>query len=168
MSDTAAPTSLSTTFSDLTLAPGTQQSALDDARKALAVAAITGQTGALFTRPSIGTAPPPAAATLTAFNQIVTQLAATHPAAQTVVRRDYTTSLSPDPRVTVVPGGGEAITSTLGPFLDAFGRPVLIDTFTVATLIGIERTGATQPVLLIESPPLTGQSDSVTLSSGSV
>nr|WP_294521788.1 hypothetical protein [uncultured Rhodopila sp.] len=168
MSTTAAAPSLSTTYSDLTLAPGTPQSALDTARHALAIAAVTGQAAPLSIRPSIAAAPPPPAATLPAFDQLVTQSAAARPAAQTVIRRDFTTRLSPDPRVTVVPAGGQAVASTLGPFLDAFGRPVLIDTFAVATLIGIERTGATQPFLFIEAPPGSGQSASLTLGAGSV
>ena len=167
MSDTTT-SALLTSVANLTPAPGALASTLDDLRRAVAVALVTGQQDALSTRPSIDTAPPPAPDSIQAINLLVGQFGATRPAPQTVVRRDFTTRLSPDPRVSATPGAGQAASSTIGPFLDALGRPVMIDIFATVTLIGITRAAGAAPFLFIEAPPPSGQQNKLTLGPGSV
>ena len=163
---TASP--LLTSIANLTPAAGASASILDDLYRAVAVAQVTGQQAALSTRPLIANPPPPGPEQVQAINLLTSQIGASQPAAQTVVQRDFTTRLSPDPRVAATPGAGQAASRTIGPFLDAFGRPVLIDVFTTVTLIGIARAAGAAPFLFIESPPPSGQQSKLTLGPGSV
>ena len=163
---TASP--LLTSIANLTPAAGASASILDDLYRAVAVAQVTGQQAALSTRPLIANPPPPGPEQVQAINLLTSQIGASPPAAQTVVQRDFTTRLSPDPRVAATPGAGQAASRTIGPFLDAFGRPVLIDVFTTVTLIGIARAAGAAPFLFIESPPPSGQQSKLTLGPGSV
>ncbi len=156
------------TISDLQLAPGTPSSTLDDARRATALAALTGQQAALLRHTSVATAPPASAAATLAAAEQITQLGSTKRAPQRVVRRDFGTRLSPDPRVGPTPGAGQAPTTTLGPFLDTFDRPVLIDVFAIPTRIGVQRAGSAQPFLYVELPPPSGNGNVLTLGAGSV
>jgi hypothetical protein len=103
-----------------------------------------------------------------ALSSVIGELRATPLGAERVVRREFGTRLSPDPRVGATPGAGQAPSSTLGPFLDGFNRPVLIDVFNIPTRIGLQRASGTQPFLYVELPPFTGSGSSLRLGPGSV
>jgi hypothetical protein len=167
MNDAVAPT-LSSVTADLVPTPGTSADALDRARRAAAVAEITGQQIGFLTRSSIIAAPPPSVASVQAFGSLINQLRATPLAAERVVRREFATRLSPDPRVGPTPDAGQAPSSTLGPFLDAFNRPVLIDVFSIPARVAVQRAGAAQPFLYVELPPPSGIGSTLTLGAGSV
>ncbi len=167
MSDTAAST-LYTSVANLTPAAGASGTALDNARKAVVIAGITGQQDVLRTRTSAATIPPASGAAARAIGELVSQIGTTKPVPQRVIQRDFGTPISPDPRTGATIGGGQAPSSTLGPFLDAFGRPVLIDIFALPTMIGIERTGSAQPFLYVEVPPPSGTGTTLTLTAGSI
>ena len=79
MSDTPA-SPLYTFLADLTLAPGTSTGELDDARRAVVIAGITGQQDILLTRASSATTPPPTGAAAQAIGALATQLGTTNPA----------------------------------------------------------------------------------------
>jgi hypothetical protein len=167
MSDTVGAV-LNTVIADLVPAPGVSTDALGSARRATAVATITGQQSVLLTRSSPIATPAPSIASEQALDGLIAQLRPTQPAPQRVVRRDFGTALSPDPRNGATPGAGQAPNSTLGPFLDAFKRPVLIDVFNIPARIGLQRAGAAQPFLYVELPPPSGNGASLTLGVGSV
>ena len=155
-------------LADLILTPGSSPAALESARRAVAVASLTGQQDNFAVRPVAGAPPEPDAATRQAVATLIQQLGPTRPAAQRVVCRDFPTPISPDPRVGAAPGAGQAPASILGPFQDSLGRPILIDVFNVPTRIGIQRAGSTQPFLFVELPPPSGSGSSLTLGAGSV
>jgi hypothetical protein len=167
VNDAVAPI-LSSVTADLVPAPGTSADALDSARRAAAVAEITGQQIGFLTRNSVIAAPAPSVASVQAFTSLISQLRATPLAAERVVRREFATRLSPDPRVGPTPDAGQAPSSTLGPFLDAFNRPVLIDVFGIPARVSVQRAGAGQPFLHVELPPPSGIGSTLTLGAGSV
>lgn len=164
---TTEPT-LSGVVSDLVPAPGTPQTALNEARNAVAAAQITGQQGVLLARLSPAEQPPATVEAAQAYADTLGKVRSSNPGLQRVVRRDFITRLPPDPRVTATAGGGQAPSATFGPFLDAFGKLTLIDTFTVPVLIAVERQGEAQPILYVEAPPFAGLSDNLKLGGGSV
>jgi hypothetical protein len=166
MSDTVVPIAHSIA-TDLVPASGVPADALDRAQRAAAVALLTGQQSGFLTRRSLVQAPVSAAGAR-AMDELLGQLRGTPLATERVVRREFGTGLSPDPRVGATPRGAEAPTTTLGPFLDAFNRPVLIDVFGIPARIAIQRTGAAQPFLYIELPPPTGVGSELTLDPGSI
>ena len=155
-------------LADLALAPGLPPTTLEEARRALAIAQLTGQQGNFAVRPFAGTPPEADAATRQAVTAFMHALGPTRPAAQRVVRRDFPTPMSPDPRIGAVSGGGQAPSSTLGPFLDSLGRPILIDVFDVPVRVGIQRAGSPHPFLFVELPPPQGSGSVLTLGPGSL
>jgi hypothetical protein len=162
------PSALTLLTADLSLAPRTPPGALDTARRAVAMAEITGQKTDFLTRPSPVETSAPSAATLRALSSLVIQLGPAQPEPTRVVRREFGTRVSSDPRVGPTPGAGQAPTTSLGPFLDAFHRPVWIDVFTLPKMIGVQRAGDSQPFLYVFSAPPTGNGDKLTLGPGSV
>jgi hypothetical protein len=154
------PSVLTLLTGDLSPASGTPPESLDRARRAVAISEITGQQTGFLTRPSPVKTPAPNAATVQELSMLLTQLRPTQPAPERVVRREFGTLISPDPRVGPTPGAGQAPSSTFGPFLDAFKRPVLIDVFSVTARIGVQLAGAAQPFLYVELPPPTGTGSS--------
>jgi hypothetical protein len=155
-------------LADLILTPGSSPAALESARRAVAVASLTGQQDNFAVRPVAGAPPELDAATRQAVSTLIQQLGPTRPAAQRVVCRDFPTPISLDPRVGAAPGAGQAPASILGPFQDSLGRPILIDVFNVPTRIGIQRAGSAQPFLFVELPLPSGSGSSLTLGAGSV
>ena len=162
------PARVGSITSDLIAAPGTAADALDRVRFAAAAAEITGQRTGFLTRGSVIATPPPSADSLQASENLISRLRGTPLEAVRVVRREFATRLSPDPRVGATPGAGQAPSSSLGPFRDTFNRPVLIDVFNVPVRIGVIRAGTAQPFLFVERPPPTGNGSSLTLGPGSV
>ena len=166
MADTPAPL-LSSAVADLVPAPGVPASVLDAALRATAQAELTGQQAVRLTRASVAT-PPASAAADNALAGLIAQLKLAQLAPERVVRRDFGTALSPDPRVGATPGAGQAPSRTIGPFVDAFGRPVVIDVFAIPARIAVQRGGAAQPFLYVELPPPSGNGSTLTLGAGSV
>jgi hypothetical protein len=167
MDDTIAPALLSFA-SHLVPAPGTSADALDRVHRASAIAEITGQSSGFRTRSSIVAPPPPTAESVQALSSLITQLRGSPLGAERVVLREFATRLSPDPRVGATPGAGQAPNSTLGPFLDAFNRPVLVDVFSIPVRVALQRAGATQPFLYVELPQPSGTGSSLILGPGSI
>jgi hypothetical protein len=167
MSNTAAPILTSVT-ADLALAPGTPPDALAEARRAVAIAEITGQQSAFVTRTPPVEALPPSAAVVRALGESLTELRATQPAPQRVVRREFGTQIPPDPRIGATPGAGQSPVASLGPFLDAYRRPALIDVFTPLQLVGVQRASSAEPFLYVLIEAQSGTGDALALGPGSV
>ncbi|KAK0509896.1 hypothetical protein JMJ35_007290 [Cladonia borealis] len=64
--------------------------------------------------------------------------------------------------------GREAVTRSLGPFLDGEHRPVILDVITPIPLVGIQWAGASQPFLFVDPASASGTSNAMTLGAGSV
>jgi hypothetical protein len=167
MSDAVVPT-LQAIVSDLVVVPSSPADALDEAHRAIAVAHLTGQQSGFSTRSSPIIPPPVLSDRTRVIEELLVQLHGTALPTQRVLRREFAARISPDPRIGAVPGGAEAPSTTLGPFLDIVDRPVVIDVFHVTTRIGVQRGGAAQPFLYVELPQPTGSGNELTLGPGSV
>ena len=167
MSEMAAPILASVT-ADLTPGPGAPPDALVRARRAAAIAEITGQQTEFVTRMPLVQGLPPGAAAVRAFRELLTELSATQPTPERVVRREFGTPLSPDPRIGPAPGAGQSPLASLGPFVDAYRRPVFVDVFRPLQLVGVQRANEAQPFLYVLVEPRSGIGDALTLGPGSV
>jgi hypothetical protein len=90
--------------------------------------------------------------------------------ADQLVRRDFESKLSSDPRVSIMPGAGQATSQTLGPFIDSSGRSVAIDVIKplAEPLVEIQRVGAPEPFLYFPASSLSGIVSTIALSAGSI
>jgi hypothetical protein len=99
----------------------------------------------------------------TAIERVLARIAATQNRPHRIVRRDYPTRISPDPRVDPANAAAEQTPSeSYGPFTDKIGRTVNIDVILATTLIGVQRSGQSQPFMYfsVTNPP-TGSAASL-------
>ncbi|MCJ1350794.1 MAG: hypothetical protein MMC33_000775 [Icmadophila ericetorum] len=87
---------------------------------------------------------------------------------QRVLRRDHNLPRSLNPRDPLPSTAGQAITKSLGPFMDQSKSEVALDVLTAIPLIPIQFQGASQPFLYISLTSTVGTGSSLTLGSGSI
>lgn len=85
-----------------------------------------------------------------------------------VSRRDVPVPVTGLPSISPDWASGRAIDSTIGPFVDAAGRPVWIDLFQIVTQTRLVRSPGAAPFLTVPLPGLTISGDHFTLPAGSV
>src|ERR1700676_1093419 len=103
-----------------------------------------------------------------AIECLLAKISATQDGPHRIVRHDYPTCISPDPRVDPAEAGAEqAPSSSYGPFIDRLGRRIHIDVILATALIGVQRSGEAQPFMYFSSTtPPTGKADSLPVAPG--
>jgi hypothetical protein len=153
---------------DLSLGAEMTAADLQTAQIAVAAALSGGVHGDLLTRRAATWQPEPGLAAQEGMAAIAAGISELQLPPQTVARREFPTSVSPDPTVGATHATGRAVTSTHGPFVDTFGRPVWLDVFHLVRLVGIQRSGGVSPFLYVEVPYGSGSATSLKLGPGSV